>query len=166
MKALLIKLEHLLQRLENLLLGGLLVAMILLATYQILLRNLFDGGLIWGDELLRILVLWTGLLGAVAASRERRHITIDVLSRLLPERLRRWTARLVALFTGLVCALLAWQSGRFVHAEFSFGASGPGGVPSAWFELVLPVCFALISLRYLVDCCSDAIPARQSERVA
>jgi TRAP-type C4-dicarboxylate transport system permease small subunit len=139
-----------LQRLEDLLLGGLLIGMILLAAYQIILRNCFDGGLIWGDEVLRILVLWTGLLGAATASRERRHITIDVLSRLLPERLQRWAGQLVALFTALISALIAWHAGRFVHAEFSYGATGPGGIPSAWFELVLPVSFALISLRYLV----------------
>jgi TRAP-type C4-dicarboxylate transport system permease small subunit len=140
-----------LQRLEDLVLGGLLAGMILLAAFQIVLRNGFDGGLIWGDELLRILVLWTGLIGAAVASRERRHITIDVLSRLLPERQQRWAGQLVALFTGLVSALIAWHAGRFVQAEFSSGATGPGGLSSGWFELVLPVCFALISLRYLVD---------------
>jgi len=144
-------LAQLFQRLEDCLLGGLLAAMILLAAFQIIFRIGFNGGLIWGDELLRILVLWTGLFGATVASRERRHITIDVLSRLLPVRLQYWTGRIVSLFTGVVCGIIAWHAGRFVRAEFNYGGTGPGGIASAWFELVLPVCFALISLRYLID---------------
>jgi len=160
------RLGQLLQRLEDLLLGSLLVGMILLAAFQIVLRNGFDGGLIWGDEVLRILVLWTGLLGASVASRERRHITVDVLSRLLPERLRLLSAKIVSLFTGAVCALIAWHAGRFVHAEFNFGATGPGGIPSAWFEIVLPVCFALISLRYLFDFATKFGAGGSKEEVA
>jgi TRAP-type C4-dicarboxylate transport system permease small subunit len=140
-----------LQQLEDLLLGGLLAGMILLAAYQILLRNLWDGGLIWGDEVLRILVLWTGLFGAVVASRERRHISIDILSRFLSERQSFWLGKLIALFTGTVCLLVAWHAGRLVLVEFRNGATGPGGLPNACFESVLPVGFGLISLRYLVD---------------
>jgi len=44
----------------------LLSVMILVAAAQILLRNFFDIGLSWGDQALRILVLWVGLMGAVA----------------------------------------------------------------------------------------------------
>ena len=41
----------------------LLSVMILLAAAQILLRNVFDIGLFWGDQTLRILVLWVSLMG-------------------------------------------------------------------------------------------------------
>ena len=56
-------------RVEDFVLALLLSAMILLASAQIFLRNLFDSSLSWGDPMLRILVLWVGLLGALAASR-------------------------------------------------------------------------------------------------
>ena len=74
--------------LENSLLSIVLVSMILLASGQIGLRNLFGSGFPWADEALRLLVLWVAMLGAVAASRENRHISIDILSRVLPERPR------------------------------------------------------------------------------
>jgi TRAP-type C4-dicarboxylate transport system permease small subunit len=47
----------------------LLLAMISLAFAQIVLRNGFDGGIIWADSLLRIMVLWIALIGAVVASQ-------------------------------------------------------------------------------------------------
>ena len=59
---------------------------VVLAALQIVLRYGFDSGIAWADPLLRVLVLWLGLLGALAATRDRRHITIDVLSRMLPAR--------------------------------------------------------------------------------
>jgi TRAP-type C4-dicarboxylate transport system permease small subunit len=155
----------LLQRLEDLLLGGLLVGMILLAAYQILLRNLFDAGLIWGDEVLRILVLWTGLLGAVVASRERRHISIDILSRLLTGRQKIWLGKLIALLTGLISLLVAWHCGRFVLVEFGSGATGPGGLNSGIYELILPVSFTLIGLRYLIDFASGTSTGNAGERM-
>ncbi len=72
-----------LHRLEDSLLVILLTTLILLASTQIFLRNLFDTGLVWIDPLLRVMVLWLGLLGAAVAAREHKHIQIDILTRLL-----------------------------------------------------------------------------------
>ena len=71
-----------LHRAEDALLVLLLSAMIALASTQILLRNLFDSGFVWIDPLLRVLVLWLGLIGATVATRNNRHIRIDLLSKL------------------------------------------------------------------------------------
>ena len=65
---------------EDTLLVLILSAMILLAAGQIILRNFLDIGFIWGDELLRMLVLWLAVAGALAASRSDKHISIDVLN--------------------------------------------------------------------------------------
>ena len=83
-------------------------AMILLAAAQIGLRNFFGGGFSWADESLRIMVLWVAMLGAVAASRDQRHVSIDALSRFLSPALRRWTRILINLFAAAVCLALAW----------------------------------------------------------
>ena len=71
---------------EDAILVMILTTMILLAAGQIILRNFMDIGFIWADEMLRMLVLWLAVAGAVAASRNDKHINIDVLNRFLPER--------------------------------------------------------------------------------
>lgn len=78
---------HLGRLVETAVLTVLVVAMIGLAATQILMRNLLGSGFSWADEALRIMVLWVTMAGAVAASGERRHVSIDVLSRYLP---RTW----------------------------------------------------------------------------
>ena len=67
-------------RIEDALLVLLLSIMIVLATTQILLRNFFDLGFVWADPLLRVMVLWLGMIGATVATRDNRHIRIDLLS--------------------------------------------------------------------------------------
>jgi TRAP-type C4-dicarboxylate transport system permease small subunit len=143
------RLAGLLARLEDALLVVLLSAMILLAGGQIVLRNGFDAGLVWADPLLRVLVLWVGLVGAMAAARADRHITVDVLSRLLPDRPRRYTRALTDACTATVCAVLAWHSARLVVTEYQSGAIAFADVPAWACELILPLGFAVIGLRYL-----------------
>lgn len=135
--------------LEDALLVVLLAAMIALATLQIVLRNVFDTGLVWSDELSRLLVLWLAMAAAIAASRDDRHIAIDVLSRFLSGRPLAAVRALVAAFTALICAVLAWQGARFVADARAFGDTLLGGVPAWLLQAILPVAFALMSYRYL-----------------
>jgi TRAP-type C4-dicarboxylate transport system permease small subunit len=136
--------------LENTALAGILSAMILLASGQIFLRNFVGTGLPWADEALRLMVLWVAMLGAVAASREDRHISIDVLSRLLPDGLRKWAAALVHLVTIVVSLTLAWFSWVFVIESREYQETLLGDLPAWLFETILPVAFLLIAYRYVI----------------
>lgn len=125
----------------------LLALLVLLAFGQIALRQLHVS-LAWGDPLTRLLVLWVGVLGAVAASRANEHITIDAVSRFLPPRLQLGVGAASSLFASGVCGALAYQSVRFVLFERESGAGGFGFVPEWVAALVLPLGFALIAARY------------------
>ncbi|MEM9621755.1 MAG: TRAP transporter small permease subunit [Pseudomonadota bacterium] len=70
-----------LRRLEDLLLALLLSGMIGMAAAQVILRNLFDSGILWGDSAVRVLVLWVAMIGAMVASRQDEHIRIDIAGR-------------------------------------------------------------------------------------
>jgi TRAP-type C4-dicarboxylate transport system permease small subunit len=136
--------------LENALLTLLLFGMIGLGSTQIFLRWGGAGSLAWGDEAVRIMVLWIALVAGVAAAREDRHISIDVLSRFLSPRLRVVAALLVDLFTAGVCAVLAWYSYEMVQFAFEDGDVLLGGLPAWWFQAIMPAGFLLISYRYII----------------
>ncbi len=146
---------------ENTLLVATLVGMILLAGSQILLRNVFDAGFIWSDELLRLMVLWLAMIGAVAASRENKHIKIDVLSRFLPARAQRASQALTALFACGVCATVAWHALRFVIESREFGDVLLMSVPAWCFQAILPLGFALIAYRYALLAISSVVTLLQ-----
>ncbi len=135
---------------ENLMLGLLLGGMIVLASAQILLRELGLGSLFWGDEAVRLMVLWIAMVAGVAAAREDRHISIDVLSRFLPPRGQAFAALLVDLFTVAVCLTLAWYGSIMVRFALEDGDSMLGAVPAWMLQAIVPAAFLLMAWRYLV----------------
>ena len=141
---------HALHRLEDYLLAMLLAGMILLAGGQILLRNVFDTGITWGHPALRVMVLWLGMLGALAASRDNKHITIDLISRVVHGTLRHVAQIITCLFTSFVCGVLAYHSIRFVLLDYDTGSRGIADIPAWLLEAIMPFTFALIGVRYLL----------------
>ena len=135
---------------ENAVLAFILLGMILLAGIQIFLRNFFDTSLFWGDELLRLMVLWLTLAGGLAASRMDKHISIEVLDRFLPGKVRLPTRVVIDLFTAFVCALFAWHGARFVMASYEFGDTLMKNTPAWMLQIVLPIGFGLMAYRHLV----------------
>ena len=135
---------------ETALLVALLLVMIGVAVYQVLLRNLFGTGLLWGDELVRVSVLWVTMIGAASAAATDSHIRIDLVSRFASERMNRIAARITSAFTALVCGLLGWYSVRFIRWDYIDDTIGFGAVPAWMCELIIPIAAAVMALRYLV----------------
>ena len=57
--------------------------------------------------MLQHLTLWLCLLGAALATCERRHISIDVLSRILSKRITRWSNFIIDCLALIVVGILA-----------------------------------------------------------
>jgi len=135
---------------EDAVLALILISMILLAGTQIFLRNLFDYSLFWGDEMLRMMVLWLTVAGGLAASRIDKHISINVLDRFLPVRLQFANKVFINLFTSMVCVLFSWHGARFVMSSYEFGDTLMKDTPAWILQIVLPVGFGLMAYRHLL----------------
>jgi len=133
---------------EDAVLVIILTALILLAASQIVMRNFFNFGFIWADEMLRMLVLWIAVAGAVAASRTDKHINIAILDRFLPDKIKLLVKITVHIFTAAVCGVVTWYSVQFVQMSHEFGDILMGSVPAWLPQLILPVGFGLICYRY------------------
>ena len=149
---------------ENGLLVLLLSVMMLLAVGQIVLRIFFNSGLLWADELLKILVLWIALVASVAASRSRRHLRIDVLSRYVPARFARIPELVVDAFAAGICGVIAWYSTRYILLSIEFDETVLVNTPT-WLALgILPVAFALMCYRFTLHCLSRAVELLKASR--
>jgi TRAP-type C4-dicarboxylate transport system permease small subunit len=134
--------------LENGLIASLVIFLVLFSLVQIILRNFFSTGVIWGDTLLRQIVLWVSLLGAARAAAENKHIQIDLLPKLLPTASARVLGIISNLFATLVSATLLYASFTFVQMEMSSGTMAFVGIPNWWLETVFPLSFALMTIRF------------------
>lgn len=146
----LVRIYNLLLATETFLLLFFLLGAILLASTQILLRNIFDSGIFWADSALRVLVLWIGMTGAMYASRNKKHIRIDILSHYLPVNIRDNIWRITELITAVVCGIVAYYSIEFIQYEYEDGLIAFANVPVWLCEAIIPVAFIVIGLRYFV----------------
>ena len=149
-KSFLERFQRVIEHVEDSILVGLLLLMIFMAVLQILLRDVFATGIVWSDVLVRILVLWVGLVGAMVASRQGRHINIDIMDRYLSERAKIVARFVVEFFTALICLIAAYYGLRFVQMEFSMGGRAFAKVPSWLCESIIPFAFMVMAVRYIL----------------
>jgi TRAP-type C4-dicarboxylate transport system permease small subunit len=142
------RMDETIDRVEQTLLITLLSFMILTAFFQIILRNAFATGLTWGDSLVRNLVLWIGFIGATLATREGKHISLDVFSRWFPSAGKPLIGFMTDLFSFFICGLLAVAALKFIRNEIQMGTVSFLGIPSCIPEAILPLTFGLMTLRF------------------
>jgi TRAP-type C4-dicarboxylate transport system permease small subunit len=101
-------------------------------------------------------MLWAGMLGASLATRLRRHIVLDAVSKTLKGETARRYALAGGIATGLFCLALAWLGGLQLRDEVVEWASGDGvGVYDAlpipkWLgTLSVPFAFLVMGLRFV-----------------
>jgi TRAP-type C4-dicarboxylate transport system permease small subunit len=139
-----------LYRLEDIFLIGLFMMLLGMAVFQIFLREFFAAGIAWGDLFVRMMVLWICLFGAMVATRQDKHITIDILTRYMPERAKNIVGRFARFATAAICIFMAWQGIKLVQLDLEYGTIAFGAVPAWMCETVIPVGFAVMAFRYLI----------------
>ena len=141
-------LDHWLASLERALVVLLLSGLLGLGLLQVIERNVLASGIFWADELLQHIVLWLGFLGASLATREHRHLSIDVLSHFLPPRWQLWLELLVNTVALGLCMLLVQAAWGLVRSEYTAGTMLTFGIPAWLAQSIIPLGFGAITLRF------------------
>ena len=145
------KLDASISRVEGALITILLSLMILMAFSQIILRNFFSTGIDWGDALVRYLVVWVAFIGAAVATREGKHISIDLLSRWQKGSGSKVIQILSCFFSAAISALLTVAAVKFLWFEAQMGSTAFLYLPVWIPELIMPTAFGLMTLRFLME---------------
>jgi TRAP-type C4-dicarboxylate transport system permease small subunit len=139
--------------LEDTLVSIVLCGMVLLVLIQIILRNFFSTGITGGAEMVRHLVLWVAFLAAGITAREAKNIKIDVVYRMLPTGLRQFSEILTGLFSVIICGILIYASVSFILVDYRAGTVIAFFETPVWMlEIIIPVGYSTVMLRYLMRC--------------
>lgn len=87
-----------------------LAAMGILVLGNVVLRYGFNSGLVFSEEISRLLFVWLTFLGTILASREHAHLGVDSLVRRLPHGGRQACILISGVLMILMCLLLFWGS--------------------------------------------------------
>jgi tripartite ATP-independent transporter DctM subunit len=134
---------------------GLTVAALLLMgvlpVLELVLRTFLHTGIPGTSGYVQNLTLWVGFLGAMIASREGRHLNLSTGMVMLPPRLQGIATTLAATVSTAVASGLCWASLQFVRVEMESPANIAGWLPIWVVEAILPVSFAIITLRFVLQ---------------
>ncbi|MBI4208506.1 MAG: TRAP transporter small permease [Deltaproteobacteria bacterium] len=151
MKQWLSRMDQTLASVEKIIIVTSLVVMTLAVFLQVVLRYGFSVGLPWAEELARYLMIWSGFFGASLATRARRHLKIDFLSRAVrSESLRSSIQRCALAISGLFCAFFCGLGAILVHHSYVTGRHSPAmEIPIWWVQLSIPLAAGLMALRFV-----------------
>lgn len=144
------RVQQFINRLEEGLMALFLAFMTVLTALQVLLRYVFNTGLIWSLEATTYTFAWLVLLGMAYGVRTRSHIAVDLLmSRLHGRPLR--VATFAALLVCTAYALLMLYGGSvLVWRLVELGNEARDLPIKRWLlTSMIPIGFALLALRFL-----------------
>ncbi len=147
---------------EGVLLLTIILLMVFGAFLQVALR-FFDQGILWGDIFLRHLVLWVGFIGASLATRDGKHINVDVFARYLKSPLKNYVMAFIDLFSATVSWYLLQAAITFVMEEKEYNSIIFNDVPSWYFQIIIPIGFGLILIRFIISALTRVMEARGAE---
>ncbi len=99
-------------RLAEALLVLMLSAMVVMVFGNVVLRYGFNSGLDFSEELSRFFFIWITFLGAIIAMREKAHLGLDTLIRVLPRAGKRFCFGLSHLLMFGCCCLMFYGTWR------------------------------------------------------
>jgi C4-dicarboxylate transporter, DctQ subunit len=145
------QIDRFLEIIEGQLIIIILSLTILLSFGQMLMRNFFDTGIVWGDTLLRQWVLWLGFLGAALAVRQNKHISIEIFSNLSSLYWKRIIGIFIRLVAGVISGFLTLAAWSFMIFEKQSESTLFLDIPVWVFQIILPYSFMIISIRFILS---------------
>ena len=116
--------------------------MVLLTCIIVVMRYVFDAGLIWMQELVVWMHAVVFMVGAAYTLRHEEHVRVDVFYGSMSERRRAWVDAIgVIIFLLPVCAYIAWTSISYIGASWRDTEASPeaGGLPFPMLPLLKTV---------------------------
>jgi tripartite ATP-independent transporter DctM subunit len=144
-------------RIEDGLSSAALLTMAALPVLEMISRALFNTGIPGSFGYVQHLTLWVAFLGAMLASRGKQHIMLSAGLRALPPKIKAVTDGLVVMIAASVAAGLTWASLEYVRSEMEAPERIGGWLPVWAAELILPVAFAAMTLRFIEQASGTAV---------
>lgn len=139
---------HILDKLEDYLCRGLLVLFVTLLFVQILLREIFNFGLPWIEELSRFAFVWFAFLGASYAAKLNAHNRVELHLRLLPEKVYKSIIFFVDMVWVGFNLLIVYKAAQVIAELTEYPYQTPALEWSlAYIYYIFPIAFSLMSIR-------------------
>ena len=137
-----------------------MAAMVVVVSAQVFLRYGFNTSLDWGEDVARLLFVWSIFLAIPLGVKEGAHIGIELVVKLFPEGAQRLLTRVIAALGIILMGVVCWQAARLVVDQWDENLPTLD-VSVALF--IVPVCIgAALSILHLARQAITGIAARSA----
>lgn len=144
------ELRNIVNHLEEGLLAFLLALMTLLTFLQVVLRYVFNTGLVWSLEATTYAFAALVLIGMSYGVRTKTHIAVDLFTRKLPNRARYYVELTGIGICVIYAAMMLYGSSVFVSGLFMLGNLARDVPAPKWLlTATMPLGFILLAYRFL-----------------
>ena len=142
--------ERVLSKVEMTFLAGIMIFSSLLLSFNVVMRYIFHNAIYWAGELSCYLMVWLIFVGSSQVVKKEGHISVSLLSDLVPKKVRRYLQCFVTIFSVFFCIILTFYSFEHVVQVKDSHQISPALEMPIWIAyLSIPVGGALTSFRYI-----------------
>ena len=128
----------------------LLALMTVLTFVQVVLRYVFNTGLVWSLEATTYSFAALVLIGMSYGVRTKTHIAVDLFTRKMPKRVRYYVGLLAIAICVAYAAMMLYGSSVFVNRLYVLGNHARDIAAPKWLlTATMPLGFALLGYRFL-----------------
>lgn len=143
------RLDHWIEQLEKLLIGGSVLFLSSLLVLHVLARQLFDSGINGQVELTQFSMVIMTFAGLGYAVRRARHIAMSAFYDQLKGRIRKALLVCICAVSGSLMLFLAWHAWGYVISVRAVGRISSALSIPIWIPyLIAPIGFALAGIQY------------------
>ena len=132
--------------------GAVVFIMVIMVATGAIMRYGFDRPLPFPDEYSGYMLVLITLVGAGYVLRERGHINVDIVIRMLPPRVAGWLTVVTDLASLLCVIVLILQTVNVVSISFATGRESIMGsmrTPLGPVQLLMPIGLVLLAIEFL-----------------
>ena len=143
-------LDRLLTRFENVIMVATILTALVLAAAQVILRYVFNTGIIWIEPIVVNLTLLGAMIGGARAVTLHAHVRVGILVDWLPHPIRRWFHLLAALLSLIYCGFVFYIGWLFVQFLYDADILALQTNLPSWIEFATtPLAMGLFMIRYI-----------------
>ena len=146
--------KKIISNLEEIIASGFIILTTILVVINVFMRYFLSSGLYWSEEVATGSFVWAVFIGAVAGYKRGKHIGVDILVNLLPEK----TQKVVVIIVDMVLVFLNGYMTYLAVIFISLSYIKPTpvlGISSAYISSALLVSFALVTIYSVIFLVKD-----------
>ena len=122
-----------------------LVSMIVILMAHIIFRYVLNNSLTWSEELLKIMLVWFGMMSVAVLAARREHVAIVVFKEHMPKKVQSFLTKLTQFIIVGICILMVIIGIQYCM-KAGFRLTPALRIPYAWAYAAIPVAFVPVTL--------------------